>query len=88
MRYLCKKAFKNKMIDKIINEEIRKKINEATALKGETVNIQNVINELEEIYNNVIDRGVSMHEITVNQIGRMISALKLIKRKWQNMATW
>lgn len=75
-------------LEQIINESIQKRLNEIAAMRSETNNIQNVINELESIYNNVLRNGLSMREISVNQINRMIVTLKQIKRRWQNMDSW
>ena len=75
-------------LQNIINETIKRQINEAIMLNSESNSLQNVIITLQKLYNRLTQRGVSKNEVTITKIAKMIQDLRIIQKHWQNIAMW
>lgn len=75
-------------IETVISEAISNVLNEVVTLNGESSNIENVIVALQNIYNRILQQGVSSHEVTVYKIAQMIEDLKKINKRWKNTTMW
>lgn len=77
-----------KYINSIIHETVKKTLNEDVSMTREIYKLQNAVNILQNVYNTIIERGFSKHEVSTLKIEKMIENLKQIQKQWQHTSVW
>lgn len=75
-------------LEQLINEEVKKRINEAVVLNNEIGNLGNAAMILKGIYHRLVQQGMSKHEITMLNIVNIIQSIAQIQKRWNNMDVW
>ena len=77
-----------KYINSIIHETVKKTLNEDVSMTREIYKLQNAVNILQNVYNAIIERWFSKHEVSTLKIEKMIENLKQIQKQWQHTSVW